>query len=620
MSTTRRAFIATAAGTAAGAAAGLSGCASTRTGESARQNGSITSEADRAVIALLDDDLEAQRRANPIGASMRGDKRFDRLLPDLSPAAIAARRDADADRLNRLMRIDRARLSDEQRLNAELLEWELRDGLESAAFAPEQMPISQQSGPHISAPQWPDSLSLVTAEDRSAYVDRLRAFDSYMRQIESHMRDGLASGRTPPRAVMAGVPAQIAAMATAGHRADPSKHPMYKPFLAVGVGESERRAARDAVAQSVLPAFARFERFVREEYVPGCRATLGASAMPDGESYYENRLRHFTTTGMTAREIHDTGLTEVARLRARMFEVIARSDFPERESLTGDALFAAFTGYLRTNERFYHKTAAGLLAEYREIAKRIDGALPRLFRLAPRLSYGVRAMPAFMAASAPTAYYYPGSLKTGVAGFFVANTSSLDQRPRYEMAALTLHEASPGHHFQIALAQELEDAGLHEWRTTLGFTAFVEGWALYAETLGYDLDPDAGPLGLYRNPYDEFGHLSYQMWRALRLVVDTGIHAFGWTRDRAVRYMLDNSALTETNVRSEVDRYIAWPGQATGYMIGRLRIGAMRERAEHALGGRFDQRSFHDAALGAGALPIDILERRIEAWTDAQAR
>jgi len=574
------------------------------------------SGADRAVQALLDEDLDAQARANPISASLRGDRRYDLLMPDVSSEAIRARLDETEDRLKRLRGINRADLSETQRLNYDLLEYELEQRIESARFHPEQMPITQQNGPQISLPQLPNRLSFPKRAHLDDYLKRLEAVPTYFDQIIANMRAGLEAGRTPPQVVMGDVEQQIASMATMRHIQDPASHPMYQPFARLEPDDELATKARFVIESEVLPAFTRLRRFVANDYVPGCRDTLAATDMPDGDALYAHRLRSYTTTEMTANEIHELGKREVARIRAEMLEVIARSDYENPDNLEGDELLAAFIDYLRTDERFYHDTAEDLLMGYRDICKRMDAHLPTLFGKLPRLTYGVVEMPRFMAPSAPTAYYYPGSLENGVAGNFVANTYRLDQRPRYEMVPLALHEAVPGHHLQIAISQELEDAGLHEWRTTIGYTAYVEGWALYSERLG--LEVGGGEKGFYSDPYNDFGRLTYEMWRALRLVVDPGMHAFDWERQQAIDYMLANSALTEANVISEVDRYIAWPGQATGYKIGELRIRAMRDRAEQRLGENFDIRAFHDTVLGAGSLPLPVLEKRVDAWIASQ--
>ncbi|MHC4446600.1 MAG: DUF885 domain-containing protein, partial [Planctomycetota bacterium] len=343
------------------------------------------------------------------------------------------------------------------------------------------------------------------------------------------------------------------------------------------------------------------------------RRTTAASDLPDGEAYYRFQLHRFTTTGMTAREIHELGLSEVARIKAEMIDVIRASDFMQRHSAASSldeaALLTVFIDYLRTDPRFYHESEESLLAGYRDICKQIDPWLPKLFGVLPRLTYGVREIPDFMAPNQTTAYYSSGDIRNAEPGYFYANTYALDQRPKYEMIPLSLHEAVPGHHFQIALAQELE--ALPEFRKRAYFTVFGEGWALYTERLGLE-------MGLYEDPYDNFGRLLYEMWRACRLVVDPGMHALGWSRRQAIDFMMANTALSELNIVNEVDRYIAWPGQATAYKIGELKIRELREGAEQALGKRFDLRAFHDVVLGAGAVPLATLDRRVKEWVNGQ--
>ena len=354
------------------------------------------------------------------------------------------------------------------------------------------------------------------------------------------------------------------------------------------------------------------EKKNRIGYLPGARETIGASTLPDGEAWYAYRARRSTTTDMSPREIHELGLAEVERIRAEMEAVIASTaearaadpDAPEGDD------FEAFAEWLRTDPRFYHDTPEALLAEYRDIAKRADPELASLFGTLPRLPYGVKAVPSFAEKSQTTAYYRGGSREAGRPGWFYANTYALDTRPRWEMEALTLHEAVPGHHLQIALAQEMED--LPRFRRHGGYTAFVEGWGLYAESLGEE-------MGFYEDPYSKFGQLTYEMWRAVRLVVDTGMHAFGWDRQRAIDFFAANSSKSLHDITVEIDRYIVWPGQALAYKIGELKIKELRARATEALGNDFDVREFHDVVLGAGAVPLEILERRVDAWIDEEA-
>lgn len=567
---------------------------------------------DRKVLDLLAEDLDAQMRRHPLWASERGDRRFDALLEDLSPEAIAAYLEDCRDRLRRANAMPREGLSEAALTNLDLLRHELERRLQDARFFPEQLDVTQMSGPQIELPQVPDRLSFTTARHLEDYAARLEAVPRHLAQVERNLRAGLAEGRTPPRAALGQVPAQALYQGGEEFAKAPERHAMYAPFRDRPADDPLAARARAAIRDRVVPAFRAFGEFLRDAYVPGCRATTAASDLPDGRAFYDARLRAHTTTSLTADEIHAIGLEEVARIRREMFGAIARSAFPRRSELKDDALFAAFVEWLRTEPRFYHASAEALVDGYRAIAKRVDAELPRLFGRLPRLPYGVREMPRYMAPAAPTAYYYRGSLRNGVPGWFVANTHRLDQRPRYEMIPLTLHEAVPGHHLQIALADEIE--GLPEWRSLLSYTAFVEGWALYAERLGLEM-PE-----LFDDPHDDFGRLSYEMWRALRLVVDTGLHAKGWTRERAVEYMLANSALTRENVEREVDRYVAWPGQAVAYKIGERKIRELRARAEAALGGRFDLRAFHDALLEEGALPLPVLERKIERFVAGRAR
>lgn len=566
-----------------------------------------------ALWGLMNDLLAAEIERSPDLGMQFGDERFIDRLYDASPAAKEAwDRRIDAF-LARAESLDRAGFSEEDHVDLDLLLYSFRLQVEARPFHGEQLVVSSISGPQFWLPQMGFTFPFRSDRHYAAYVSRLEAIPLLLEQHTEQMRLGLAAGRTQPRFIAAkSVPVARALLIDA-----PEASPFYKPFLG-RPDDALAARARSAIADKVLPAFARFADFLENEYVPGCRESTAASAGVDGIAGYDYRLRTQTTTALTSDEIHALGRREVARLRAEMFDVIAQTDFPQKDSLTGDALFTAFVAYLRTEPRFYHKDAASLLTHYRDISKRIDAELPRLFGVLPRNSYGVKEIPRFAAPGNTTAYYYPGSLKAGVAGLFMANTYRLDQRPKYEAVALTLHEAVPGHHLQIALAQELE--GVHPLRTTEGYTAFVEGWALYAERLGLEVGDDPAAGGLYADPYENFGRLNMEMWRALRLVVDTGLHAKGWTRQQAIDLMIANSALAPLNIESEVDRYIGWPGQACAYKIGQLKILELRARARQRLGDRFDIRAFHDTILGGGALPLPVLEARVDRWIERSAR
>ncbi len=571
------------------------------------------------LTAILDEYLDFTRREFPVWATLQGDLRFNDRLAEWAPAAVARRLATRKDLLGRLEAIDETTLGEDERLDRCLLLRRLRMDIAWARFYPEQMPMTSRAGPQFELPELPDRVPLDTPEHREDYVERLEAIPALLVQHEQQMRFGLNAGRVPPRVVMEGTVEQCRRIAD--DTRDPSASPFFKPFVERPDDPLARRAFV-AIRDGIGPAFDRLAGFLEREYLPACRETIAASDAPDGAAMYALALRQHTTTDLTADEIHAIGLREVARIRAEMLEVIRRTDWfasGAGDELDDDALFDAFVAYLRSDERFYFDDADELLQAYRDICKRVDPELARLFRLLPRTPYGVRALPALGAEHAPNGYYYQGSLDAGLPAYFVVNTSLLDQRPRYEMIALALHEAVPGHHLQIALAQEIE--GQHPFRREMQFTAFEEGWALYSERLGLEMGErpiSRGGRGLYEDPYDDFGRLTYEMWRACRLVVDTGIHAKGWTRDQAVAFMRANTALSEQNIESEINRYIGWPGQACGYKLGELKIRAWRSSAENALADRFDLRAFHEMLLGAGELPLDILEHRVERWIAAQ--
>jgi uncharacterized protein (DUF885 family) len=571
-----------------------------------------------ALAAILDEHVEYLKRSSPVTASTRGDLRFNDRLPDESPGAYRARRAEVAARLERLRALDRADWAEDDHLDADLLDYDLSRQLAGARFAPEQKPIDTLSGPQIWLPQMWMSLPFQTPRHYADYASRLEAIPALIEQHMTQMRLGLEAGRVPPRIVMHAAVEQCLVQAQAEIEHDPTLSAFYRPFMTRGDDEHAARARR-AIAEGIVPAFRQLAEFLERDYIPRCRPTIAISDGVDGIAAYDHALSIHTTLPLTAEQVHTIGLGEVARIRAEMLITIGRSDFeapagPDGDVPSGDALIDAFLEYLRTDPRFYFGTAAELIAGYREIAKRIDPEMPGLFGTLPRNTYGVREIPRFAAVSSPTAYYYRGSLRAGLPGYFMANTHRLDQRPKYSMIALTLHEAVPGHHLQIALADELE--GHHEYRQWVGFTAFSEGWGLYAERLGLEMGPP--PHGIYADPYDDFGRLSFEMWRACRLVVDTGMHAKGWSRGRAIEFMMANTALARFDIEREIDRYIGWPGQATAYKIGELKIRELRARAEGALGDRFDVRAFHDAVLLSGAIPLEVLEARVNRWIESR--
>ena len=512
-----------------------------------------------------------------------------------------------------LQAIDPSQLPPADRIDRELLLRELELGIRSFDFGRWLAPVDARNGPQIEIPQFADHVAFERPEDYVNYAKRFSAVPQSISDIDARLREGRARGILPPMACMEGVLQQFDAVLAS--KLQSTGAPLREAAVRYGdlfaaplLADWERDRGR------ALDALATLRTSLEQDYLPSCRATVGCWDAPDGAAYYAFELSRFTTTDLTPDQVHALGLSEVARIRAEMLEVIGRTDWaadPARAALEPDARFAAFIAYLRSDPRFYHTRAQDLLAGYRDICKRVDAELPRYFKVLPRCPYGVREIPRFMAPQQTTAYYMPGSIAGGLPGWFYANTFALDQRPTYEMIPLALHEAVPGHHLQIMLAEEM--TGSRHFRKGIDSTAFVEGWALYSERIGID-------MGFFRDdPYADFGRLLYEMWRATRLVVDTGIHHLRWERRQAIDFMKANTALSELNIAREVDRYIAWPGQACAYKIGELCIRGLRQEAEAALTDRFDIRGFHDAVLGAGPLPLPLLETRVREWIAAEA-
>lgn len=555
--------------------------------------------------AIFRDEWEAHLQDDPFFATVTGDKRYNDRLPEASEAQ--AERQAQRLRgfLSRVARIDRQRLSAKDLLNLDIFRRLKQDALAEIEFHVYRMPISRMGGFHTFFADLATIVRFQSAKDYEDYLARLAGFPAFCEGEIGLMRQGLRSGMTQPRPSLEGTQSSIAAFITD----EPAQSVLYQPFTTVAetipAGERDRlqSEARRVIEGAVVPAYRALLRFMEETYLPGARTTIAAADLPDGKRFYEHRVTMNTSLPVTPAEVHQTGLTEVKRIRQEMDAVRRKVGF------AGD--HAAFGEYLRREPRFYVETPAQLMKEVAFILKRMDGELPRLFRTLPRLPYGIKPVPDYVAPQTTTAYYWEGAGDGSRAGFYYVNTYDLRSRPLYELEALSLHEAVPGHHLQIALQQELTD--LPEFRRFEGFTAFVEGWGLYAERLGLE-------VGFYTDPYSDFGRLTYEMWRACRLVVDTGMHALGWSREQAIAFMLENTALTELNVRNEIDRYITEPGQALAYKVGELKIRELRRRAEERLGGGFDLRAFHDAVLLDGAIPLDALEAKIEAWIEDRVR
>ncbi len=561
----------------------------------------IQQSAPAAALASVLSDYETYLRAiDPIGAGMEGDRAALSRLPDASRAFEVAQAPVLQGFADRLSAIDPAGLSTDDSLNHAFLTYVLRRGLDRIPLDTGRIDaFSSEGGPGQNLGYLASVTRIVTAADAEAWIARLGAMPRIYSDQLDNARRGLDSGLVQPRSIVESALSLIEPEAALTAEADP----LLKPFatLPAGIPADQQatlraRAAR-AVSNGIAPQRRAWVRFLRDDYLPRAPETLGLSHREGGRDVYAYLVRGFTTTDMTPDDVHQLGLREVARIRARMDTEMQAAGW------TGD--FAAFLQFLRTDPQFYATTREGLMEKASEMAKRADDGLPALFGTLPRTPYGVREVPREIEANYTTGRYFPCSMENGIAGGYMVNTSRLDQRPLYELPALTLHEAAPGHHIQIALAQEAEDGPY--FRRGVDVTAFTEGWGLYAEFLGEE-------MRFYRTPYERFGRLSYEMWRACRLVADTGIHWLGWEIEQARACFRDNSALAPHNIETELQRYIGWPGQATAYKVGEIRLREIRTRAERELGDRFDVRRFHDALLVDGPLPLALLDRRMDDW------
>jgi uncharacterized protein (DUF885 family) len=565
-------------------------------------------DAGQQLHALFERYFEDMLRMNPVMATFIGDHRYDDQLPNtIGPAYRAEARAMNASYLAAVKAIDPAALSPADRISYEIFVREREREHAAERFPGHLLPINQAGSlitfmPSLGSGR--NAQPFDTVADYERWLKRLDGMVVWMDQAIANMREGIAKGVVQPRPVMEKVLPQLEAMIVAR----PEESLFFAPLKAfpeaVGAADRERLTAAytAAIRDRVTPAFVRLRDFVRDEYLPRTRDTVAWSALPDGQAWYAFYAQEHTTTTMTAEEIHQLGLSEVKRILGEMDQV--------RQAVGFKGDLEAFFTFLETDPQFYFTDGADLLQGYRDLKLRVDAALPRLFSVFPKADYEVREVEAFRAQSAAGASYQQPSADGARPGIFYVNTFNLKAQPKFGMETLSLHEASPGHHFQGTIQQELED--LPRFRRFGGdYTAYTEGWALYAEYLGKE-------LGLFTDPYQWFGRLNDEQLRAMRLVVDTGLHAKGWTRAQAIQYMLDNSTLAESDVVSEVERYIAWPGQALGYKVGDLALQALRKKAEAALGPRFDVRDFHREVLSDGAVPMDVLEAKIDRWIAAR--
>jgi uncharacterized protein (DUF885 family) len=560
---------------------------------------------------------EARLRDNPLFATSVGRHEYDALLPSVSYTDLEKRHQAARAMLAELASIDRFRLPAADLVDAQIWRDQLEERVAELELGAYQMPFNADSGFHTNFAMLPDRMPFATLEQYENYLSRLRAWPRYVAQQIELMRMGIARGFTVPRAVLDGYERTISAHIVA----DPARSVFYRPFdhlpaaLAAApaapadtpasnaVRERLLREARESIRDGVVAGYKNFLDFYQREYLPHARTSIGASELPNGRAFYAQQIKRFTTLALSPDEIHKIGLGEVRRISGEMEAVMRQVGFK------GD--FAAFLGFLRSEPRFYAQSPEELLKTAAWIAKRMDGKLPALIKTLPRLPYTVMPVPDHLAPKYTSGRYVEAPAGSTQPGVYWVNTYKLDSRPLYDLEALTLHEAVPGHHIQIARSQELAD--LPNFRRYSYISAFGEGWGLYSEWLGLE-------AGFYTDPYSNFGRLTYEMWRACRLVVDTGIHAFGWTRQQAIDYLAARTALPLHEVETETDRYISWPGQALSYKLGELKIKELRRKAEGALGAGFDLREFHDAVLGSGAVPLAVLEQNVDRYIAEAAR
>ncbi len=560
--------------------------------------------ASRALHGLFQRDWDRTLREDPLKASDLGDRRFNGRWPVMTLTAIARAHSADGAALAALAGIDRSALTPQDQVSYDLFKWQHEDALDSYKFHEYLFPLNQLGGIQTVG-DYAQTLRFTTLKDYEDWLHRLQRFGTYMDQTIALLQDGIAQGYTLPRVVAARIPPQIELNITS----DPQASTFYAPFekMPADIGANSaahlQSDAKLAITGIVIPAFRRLREFFAGTYLPHCRTNLAAAALPDGKAYYAYLVRHFTTTDLTPQQVHDLGLAKVAEIHRQMQAIIRRVRF--------NGSFAAFLQTLRTDPKFYYSNPADLLEAYKAEAKTIDPLLVNEFHVLPRIPWGIKVIPADQAPNTYPAYSYPPAADGSRAAYMFVNLYKPETRPKFEIPVLTCHEGRPGHALQLSLATEL--TGLPKFRRFGYYNAYGEGWALYTEVL-------CGEMGLYATPYEQFGALSYQSWRAVRLVVDTGIHNFGWTRQQAVNYMKANTALTDQNINTEVDRYIAWPGQALSYMIGELTILKLREEARQALGSRFDIKAFNDEILAGGSLPMDVLMQAVRRWIAGQQR
>lgn len=554
-------------------------------------------EASKSFQELINEEWEYRLKEYPMFATHVGDHRYDNTLDQKSEQDYERRLQYYRTFKARLDAIPLDNLEGIDKQNYQVFDFVIHRFIRSIEFKSYRIPLSKVNGFHLRLPELYSFMPFKTIQDYKTYIARLEAIPAFIDQNIELMKSGLQSKYIPAKVTLVGV-----ADAFDKHTNKPEDNRFFTPFKSMPESFNQQakndlvEEAKNAINNSLIPAYKKMSEFLTTEYIPKTREDISAKNLPNGEEYYQYCIWHYTSLTLTPKEVHEIGLGEVTRIRNEMDQLLKKINY--------QGTIKEFIQFLRTDPQFYVSSAQELLQRTAYVNKKIDGQLPTLFKTLPRLPYGVKPIPDYAAPGNYTAYYQPGSGDGTKSGTYYVNTYDLKSRPIYEIESLSMHESVPGHHLQIALQYELD---LPNFRKHSDFTSFVEGWALYTEDLGFD-------IGFYTDPYSNFGRLSYDMWRACRLVVDTGMHAFGWTRQQAVDFMAENSSLSLLNITNEVDRYISWPGQSLAYKLGQLKIKELRKKAETKLKEKFDIRTFHDAVLLNGSLPLALLEKNIDEY------
>ncbi len=551
------------------------------------------SDEDRRFLVIVDSEWQRSIDENPLYASYMGDKSSNQDWPDLSEETLRIRQKKTRDVLREIKKIDSQKLSEENKLNHRLFLYNYERSVRGQQFDSHLLVFGQRGGIQLKH-ETAESLGFMTRQDYSDWIARLEKLPNYIEQHIILARLGVERNVTAPRILMERVARQIQLQLVD----EPTDSPFFNVFEEMSETIDDRseitEKAIQVISEAVIPSYQKFSDFFVNEYLPASRTSIGVADLPNGNAWYENLARYHTSTELTPEEIHQIGLSEVKRIRSEMNKIIERVGW--------EGTFDEFLNFLRTDPQFYYETSEELLQAYLATSKELDPKIVPLFKVLPRMPYGIRPIPEESAPDTTTAYYMRPSADGSRAGYYYVNLYKPEVRPKYEIEVLSVHEAVPGHHLQIALAMEIEN--IPNFRKYSGYTAYVEGWGLYSESLGYD-------MGLYQDPYSEFGALTYDMWRAIRLVVDTGMHYKGWSREQAIDFFKENAAKTEQDIVNEVDRYLIMPGQALAYKIGQLKIMELKQKSKESLGEKFDIKEFHHVILGEGALPLDVLEEKV---------